>query len=187
MPILPREPDIFPEDLFEEDRAPQEPGAMWWVLYTLPRREKGLLRRLRTMAIPHYCPLVRRRTRSPSGRVRASYVPLFAGYVFVFGSEGQRYGALTTNCVSRCLAVPDGEELAHDLRQIHRLVQSDAPLTPEARIEPGNRVRIRSGSLSGLEGTVIKRRGSERLLVVVTFLQKGASVQLDDFQVERID
>jgi len=187
MPILPREPDIFPEDLLEEHRAVGGPGTTWWALYTMPRREKELVRRLRSMAVPHYCPLIRRRTRSPSGRVRVSYVPLFAGYVFALGDKDQRYGALTTNCVSRCLAVPDGEELAHDLRQIHRLVQSDAPLTAEARIEPGNRVRIRSGSLCGLEGTVIKRRGTERLLVVVTFLQKGASVQLDDFQVERID
>ena len=45
----------------------------------------------------------------------------------------------------------------------------------------------RQCSLAGLEGTVIRRRGAERLLVVVEFLQQGASVQLDDFQVERID
>jgi transcription antitermination factor NusG len=139
------------------------------------------------MAVPHYCPLVRRRTCSPGGRVRTSFVPLFSSYVFVLANEGQRTRALSTNCISRCLPVPNGKQLAHDLHQIRRLVLADAPLTPEARIAPGNRVRIRSGSLCGLEGTVIKRRGSERLLVVVAFLQKGASVQLDDFQVERID
>ena len=40
--------------------------------------------------------------------------------------------------------------------------------------------------MAGMEGTVIKRRGVDRLLVVVKFLQQGASVQLEDFQVEPI-
>jgi hypothetical protein len=46
---------------------------------------------------------------------------------------------------------------------------------------------VKSGALLGLEGTVIKRRGTERLLVIVQFLQQGASVELEDYQVERID
>ena len=78
-------------------------------------------------------------------------------------------------------------ELEHDLRQIRRLIQSDTPLTPEARIQPGTRVRIRSGSLAGMEGMVIKRRGVDRLLIMVKFLQQGASIQIEDFQVESLD
>ena len=183
MPILPQEPDIWPENLFDQ----ASPEGTWWALYTLPRREKDLMRRLLRMEIPFYGPLIKRRSRSPAGRSRTSYVPLFPGYVFLHGSEEQRYRSLTTNCVSRCLQVSDGGQLAQDLRQIHQLISSDAPLTPEARIEPGMRIRVRSGSLAGLEGVVIRRRGSERLLVIVHFLQQGASVQLEDYQVERID
>jgi transcriptional antiterminator RfaH len=187
MPILPREPDIFPQDLLNGYEAPPEWEASWWALHTLPRREKDLVRRLRRLGIPHYSPLIARRSRSPGGRIRTSYVPLFSGYVFVRGGEDQRYHALTTNCVSRCLEVPDESTLVHDLHQIQRLIACGAPLSPESRIEPGMRVRIRSGSLAGLEGVVIRRRGRDRLLVVVRFLQRGASVELEDFQVERID
>jgi transcriptional antiterminator RfaH len=85
------------------------------------------------------------------------------------------------------LEVPDEEELVHDLRQIWRVIQSGVSLTPEARLEPGDRVRIRSGPLVGLEGVVIRRRGQDRLLVAVHFLQKGASIEIADFQVERLD
>ena len=187
MPILPYEPDIFPDDLLEVDSPGDESSERWWALYTMPRREKELMRRLRGIEIPHYGPLIKRRTRSPGGRVRTSHVPLFSGYVFMRGDHEQRQGAMKTNCISRCLEVSDGEELVRDLQQIHRLIECDVPLTPESRIEPGMRVRVRSGLLLGLEGTVVKRRGSQRLLVVVEFLQQGASVQLDDFQVERID
>jgi transcription antitermination factor NusG len=186
MPILPPEPDIFPENLFEQDVAATEQTAQWWALYTLARREKDLMRRLRAMRISHYGPLVKRRTRSSNGRVRTAHVPLFASYVFVCGDEQQRYDALTTNCVSRCLAVSDATRLVWDLRQIKRLVDADAPLTPESRLEAGMQVRIRSGPLTGLEGMVVKRHGANCLLVAVEFLQQGASVQLEDCQLEQI-
>ncbi|MGQ9575562.1 MAG: transcription termination/antitermination protein NusG [Thermoguttaceae bacterium] len=187
MPILPPEPDIFPEDLLNDGQSEGGCRHQWWALYTLARREKELMRRLRGLAIPHYGPLIKRASVSPSGRVRTSYVPLFPSYVFLMGDDAARYQAMRTNCVSRWLAVEDTEQLVHDLRQIRRLILSDTPLTPEARIQPGMRVRIRGGALAGLEGTVIRRRGEDRLLVVVTFIQRGASIQLRDFQVERID
>jgi transcription antitermination factor NusG len=185
MPILPREPDLYPAQLLESTaEAPAPPDAEWWAMYTLARREKELMRRLRGLEVPHYAPLVPKRTRSPGGRVRASYMPLFAGYVFVRADRQQRQLALSTNCISRCLEVPDSRQLVHDLQQIHRLIELDAPLTIEARIEPGRRVRVRSGPMAGLEGTVMKRRGKEWLVVAVEFLQQGASVLLEDFQVE---
>lgn len=186
MPILPYEPDIYPADLFSRLAVPETQADPWWVLYTLPRREKELMRRLRQLEVAHYSPLVKRRTRSPSGRGRVSYVPLFPSYVFLQGSADHRYQALATNCVSRCLEVLDGGRLVHDLQQIQRLIEADAPLTPEARLRPGMPVRIRSGALAGLEGTVLKRRGQTRLLVAVEFLQRGASVLLEDYEVEEV-
>ena len=85
MPILPREPDTFPGDLLDQAAPGSASVAPWWAVYTLPRREKQLVRRLREMGIAHYLPLVKRRSRSRSGRVRISHVPLFANYAFVRG------------------------------------------------------------------------------------------------------
>jgi transcriptional antiterminator RfaH len=185
MPILPREPDIYPPQLLDEPGG-QRIDGQWWAMYTLARREKELMRRLRALQIGFYSPLVHKRTRSPGGRVRASYVPLFASYVFVYATQAEREKALATNCVSRCLAVPDPTRLVHDLRQIRRLIDLDAPLTVEARIEPGRHIRVRSGPMAGLEGTVSKRRGKDWLVVAVEFLGQGASVLLEDFQVEPV-
>lgn len=185
MPILPAEPDIFPEELLSAE-APEATESQWFALYTLSRREKELMRRLRALGVPHYGPLIKKKSRSPSGRVRESFVPLFAGYVFLNGTSQHRLQALTTNCVSRCLEVKDGARLAHDLRQIRQLISSDAPLTAESRLEAGQRVRVRSGSMMGLEGQVVRRRGRDWLVVAVEFLQQGASVLLEDFQVEPV-
>ncbi len=190
MPILAREADIFPEHLLDPADATAAAATAdstpWWALYTLPRREKELMRRLRAWEVPFYAPVIETRRQSPQGRIRKSYIPLFAGYVFLCGNEEQRYRALTTNCVSRCLVVPDAKRFVEDMRQIRRLILADVPLTPESRIQPGTPVRVRSGSLMGVEGVVVRRENQQRLLVAVRFLQQGASLLLDDFQVEAI-
>src|SRR5438477_12409063 len=101
MPILAREPDLFPDDLLDRAEACDDLEEGWWALYTSARREKALMRKLHALSIPHYGPTIRKLDRSPSGRLRESFVPLFPSYVFLFGTENHRYHALTTNCVSR--------------------------------------------------------------------------------------
>ncbi|WP_460184366.1 transcription termination/antitermination protein NusG [Thermopirellula anaerolimosa] len=181
MPILPREPDILPEDLLERNESADGP---WWVIYTLARREKVFFRRLREMGVRHYCPLVPHRVKLGDGRIRTSWNPLFAGYVFLQGDDADRQKALTTNCVSRCLVVRDCEQLVRDLRRIRQAIESGLPVTPQDKLEPGEPVRIRSGPLAGLEGVIVNRRGKHHLIVMVSFIQKGASVELDVVDVE---
>jgi len=186
MPILAPETDIYPTDLFDQvERAAED--KCWWAVYTLSRREKDFMRRLVALGVPFYGPLIPKRTKSPGGRVRTAYLPLFTNYVFVYGSDEDRYQAMTTNCVSRTLPVSNGEPLTRELRQFRDLIAMDAALTPEARLEPGRLVRVRSGRFRGLEGTILRREGELRLLVAVNFIQRGASLLLEDFEVEAID
>lgn len=121
MPILVRESDCFSDNFFECADS-LTTGNAWWVFYTIARREKELVRRLRAAQITCYCPQISQRHRSPAGRVRTSFVPLFGGYVFACGDEHDRHMALASNCVSRCLTVADGEELYRDLSQVWRLI-----------------------------------------------------------------
>lgn len=186
MPILPKQRDIFPDDLLDAGVDDAHPAARWLAFYTLARREKDLMRKLEAAELPFYAPLVRRRLRSPGGRTRDSFVPLFPGYVFSRVDDEQRRAALATNTVARWIPIGDERMLVDDLRAIKRLVDSDEPLTPEARLEPGQVVRVRSGALRGLEGTVVKRRGTQRLMVAVRFLNQGASIELEDVDLERL-
>jgi transcriptional antiterminator RfaH len=186
MPVLPPEPDIFPDDLLEASLTGSYADQPWWAIYTLARREKDLMRRLRSLSIPFYAPLIKHRGRTPKGRVYESYTPLFPSYVFLCGGEEQRAAAMKTNCISRCLEVSETELFVKDLLQIKRLICEDVPLTVESLFTPGTEVRICSGSMEGLEGTVVNRRGKQWLVVMVKFLQQGVSVMLEDFQLEKI-
>ncbi|MEM9826366.1 MAG: transcription termination/antitermination NusG family protein [Planctomycetota bacterium] len=188
MPILPPEPDLFPDDLLtcEELLEQANVDASWYSAYTKSRQEKLLMRHLRQLEVPHYGPLIPKRSRSPAGRVRSSLVPLFSNYVFLLADEMQRYNAICTGCIMKATPVVDHVELVQDLRQIQSLISMDAPMTIESRIEPGQRVRVRNGSFAGYEGIAVRRDAETCLIVSVRFMEQGVSVKLDDCQLEKI-
>jgi len=185
MPVLAKEICLFPETLLESPDSPVV-GTNWMVLYTKARQEKSLARDLLRQTIPFYLPLVKKTLRYRHRRM-SSFAPLFDGYLFMLGSEKERTMSLATNRVLRVLPVRDGQRLITDLRQIERLIEANAPLTVESRLQAGRHVRVRSGAFAGVEGVVLRRRGKTRLLVSVNFLQKGASVEIDDFCLEPLD
>ncbi len=179
MPILTREDDIHPDDLLDNPELLNDPNRQWYCLYTLSRREKDLLRKLIGSGIPCYAPMVPKRYRSPAGRLRTSYTALFPNYVFLLGDESSRLFALGTRCVSRSQLITD-PGLTDDLRQIRAALQAGVPLTPEAKLQRGQRVRVSSGPFKGFEGEVLRREGKTRLLLRLNFLEQGASMELDE-------
>ena len=196
MPILLAEPQTFPADLFSasddlDTISPQIASSelpatrRWWVAQTKPRQEKSLARDLLARDIPYYLPQVPK-TALVRGRTRTSFIPLFSGYLFMFGNEGERYASMTTNRISNFLPVPDGMEFKRELQQIWQLIECKAPLTVESRLQTGDRVRVKKGTLAGVEGTVVDRRGRCRLLVAVHLLQQGVSMEIDDYMLEPI-
>ena len=186
MPVLSREPDLFPEELFDGLDPAESAERLWWVMHTRPRQEKSLARELWRGRIPFYLPQIPRRRRL-ADRTCTSYVPLFAGYLFLFGHREERIAALVTQRVVRTLEVPDQEGLWRDLRQTEQLIASGAPLTPEDRLAPGKVVEIRSGPLIGLRGTIVRGASGRRFVVHVDFVQRGASVLVEDFLLREVD
>ncbi len=188
MPILEAEVCVFPEDLLSESPVICDTSSTdrrWWAVYTKSRQEKALARHLIGHEVPFYLPLIPK-DNIIRGRRVTSHVPLFSGYVFLFGSDEERLTALTTNRTSRILPVGDQDQLRFDLANVQSLIASNAPLAIERRLVPGDHVRIKTGSLRGLEGVVVKRHGRIRLLVAVNYLQQGVSVEIDDCAVEPI-
>ena len=188
MPILKEEKSIFPPNLFEKPYLDErrDADARWWAVYTLSRREKDFMRRLLPHQIPFFCPIIKVSKRSPKGRLRESFLPLFANYVFINATENERVQAFKTNCISRCLEVDDEERLVFDLAQIFQLTNSNQELQFESKLQPGTPVRIKSGPMEGIEGVVIESRSEARLLVTVNYLQQGTSLEIKDFDVEKV-
>jgi transcriptional antiterminator RfaH len=182
MPLLSLETYLHPEDLLQRSASVAE-DACWWVLHTRPRTEKALARRFVDLGSSFFLPLHERRWRN-NGRWLTSYMPLFPSYVFLHGDSQRRLQAVQTNLVAQTLAVADQPRLQDDLERVLRLIRSGAPLTPEERLEPGNRVQIIKGPLAGLEGRVLRKGKQLRLLIEIQILQRGVSLEIESWMIQ---
>ena len=70
--------------------------------------------------------------------------------------------------------VPDGE-----IEAIQRLVSSTLAVDPHPFLEPGMAVEVRRGPLEGVRGVLIRKGLRMRLVIAVTLIRQGASVQID--------
>jgi transcription antitermination factor NusG len=106
-------------------------------------------------------------------------LPLFPGYLFMNGDAEERHRTLATNRVASVISVADQERLEEDLEQIRRLVDSEQPVDVWPGIRVGRRCCVISGPLKGLEGVVLRRRGTCRVHLAVHVLGQGAEVEID--------
>ncbi|MBL8890198.1 MAG: hypothetical protein JNL67_09475 [Planctomycetaceae bacterium] len=152
----------------------------WWCLYTHSRQEKVLMRHLAGRGVAFYCPMIEKRSRSPQGRMRSSYLPLFTNYVFLRGTDDDRRLALTTNCILASKPIRQPDFLVRDLWQINRALQSGVPMTPEQKLTQGDPVIVKSGPFKGFEGFVLRRAGTTRFLIYLRYLEQGVSMEIDE-------
>lgn len=153
------------------------PGR-WWVAHTRSRFEKSFAWDLLRRGIGYFLPMTQR-TRLSGGRKRRVMRPLFASYVFFCGDEASRHAAMTTGRLCRTLDVPDQASFVAELAAVEQALTGGAALAPYPFAAVGRRCRIDAGPLRGLEGTVVEHRGSARLVLEVSVLGQGVSVEID--------
>jgi transcriptional antiterminator RfaH len=187
MPVLPAEPELYPENLWEADAVSTEAAGRWWCVHTRPRQEKAAAREFRKRGLSFYLPQVVHVHRTPGGRTLRSLLPLFPGYLFLRGDDYQRVEALKGGHLANVLDVPDQRDLENDLRQIHGMLRSGLQVDPWASHPVGARIRILTGPLKGLEGTVVRRGSRDRIVAVVRFLGRGAMIDLLDWEAEPVE
>src|SRR5258706_2650245 len=154
MPLLKRETEVFPGDLFDlpSDVFP------WWIAHTRSRREKALARHLEQGGVPFYLPQRERRVLR-GGRTLVSYLPVFGGYVFFRGRSRERLEALRSQLLVAVLAVQAQELLTEELAQLRSLQESGASLALCAPVNPGEAVKVTDGPFRGYRGVVIGEKG----------------------------
>jgi transcriptional antiterminator NusG len=174
MPILKREPDANPEEIF----GLSSEDFPWWVAHVRSRQEKLLVRHLAPLGVPSFLPQHERRVHR-AGRTFVSYLPLFPGYVFLRGRREERVRALRSQLLVQVIEVPDQELLAFELAQIRRLQEAGASLSPCSFLAPGDVVRVTEGPFEGYKGVVVQEKGTMRLVVSVSLLRKAVAVEFD--------
>ncbi len=157
----------------------------WFALRVKSRFEKTTSTVLHSKGFEHFSPLYRSR-RNWSDRVKEVDLPLFPGYMFCRFNPLDRFPILTTPGVLSVVGIgkiPQPVE-EHEIEQIQSILASGMPTQPWPFLTVGQKVRISSGSLIGLEGLLVNIKNSLRLVVSVTLLQRSVAVEIDRESVE---
>jgi transcription antitermination factor NusG len=151
----------------------------WYAAYTLPRHEKAVAGRLLKEEVEAYVPLYWAVRRWNLRRVKVE-LPLFPGYVFVRMLITDRVRVLAHPGVIRLVgsngkaaALPDGE--IETLRSTLAIYRAE----PYPYLTAGKKIRIRSGPFAGLEGRIVRRKGTMRLVASIDLIQRSIVLELD--------
>ena len=182
------------ENLLEDPEVVTSPGAVypearWYAVQTVPRHEKKVSLELAAKAIDCFLPTVSA-VRQWSDRKRTIEEPLFPGYMFacLLPESFHRISVLRTNGVvglvgMRGVGTPIPE---NEIRAIRQVLQSSAPLAPHPFLNVGRRVRVRGGSLDGLEGILQAVRGDQSLIVSVELIERSVRLTISGYRVEPV-
>jgi transcription antitermination factor NusG len=174
MPLLRRETDTLPEDIF----ALSSDDFPWGIAHVRSRQEKVLARYLVRHRIPFYLPL-REHRRMSGGRSVVSQLPIFGGYVFHRAPQVQSDLLWRSNVVASLINVIDQELLNDELEQIRSLQLRGASFEPYDDLAEGETVRIASGVFAGYHGVVERGKGHDRLIVRITLIRQAVAVEFD--------
>jgi transcription antitermination factor NusG len=116
-----------------------------------------------------------------SDRKKEVEQPLFPGYIFCRFAYADRRAAVMTPGVLGvvgCGKTPTPVD-NKEIEAIQLAVSSDIPRQPWPFLELGERVRIRTGKLAGLEGILVQFKGNHRIVLSVTLLQRAVALEVD--------
>lgn len=159
---------------------PSQQGTFWWALYTRHQHEKsvfnGLLAKDFEVFLPMYESLRRWKDRN-----KLLAFPLFPCYVFVRGGLDRKLQVLTTPGVHKILY--RGEDIAsipdQEIESIRRSLDANCRIEPFPFLKCGDRVRVTRGTLEGVEGLLVRRKGLCRLILSVDMLAQSVAVEID--------
>jgi transcription antitermination factor NusG len=159
----------------------------WYALYTRHQHERAVVGSVTRRGIEAFLPLHNTYSRW-SDRVKTIQRPLFPCYVFVRMEARWHSTVLQTpgvhfivgNSVGPC-PIP-GEEIAAIARSLHNKIL----LEPWPFLTAGDRVRIKTGPMEGVEGILIRKKNNDRLVLSVGLLQRSVALEIDGYLLERI-
>jgi transcription antitermination factor NusG len=176
--VLPSVSTCIPSRALGEAQELRRPP--WFAIRVKSNFEKKVATGVSNKGIEAFLPMYQSRRRL-SDRYKTVELPLFPGYLFCRLDLDRRLPLLTTAgflyivSVGNKPAPVDEREIA----AVQFVVRSGFPVMPWPSLAVGQRVRLESGPLCGLEGVVIQVGMRDRICVSVTLLQRGVSVEVD--------
>ena len=169
------------------DASPILSRPQWYAVQTRSRHEKKVAAELGDRGVRAFLPLLTQIHRW-SDRNKQVEVPLFPGYVFVhtLAAPEARVSVLRTPGVANFVGnhgkgtpIPDKQ-----IEDIQTILNHKVPVATHPFLSINQRVRIRGGSLDGVEGVLVGMNADLSLVVSVDLIQRAVAIRVSGYEVE---
>ena len=159
--------------------------AHWYLLQTKFKQENKAAQELQQQNISVFLPLYKLEKMVKGNKV-VKEEPLFSRYLFAWlDVENTNWTSIrSTRGISNFVAFGNGPAIV-DQTIINELRQIDL-LPKEAYFKIGEKVRVASGSLKGLNGIYQTVDGSSRSYILLEFMQQNQYLSIDNQLIEKI-
>jgi transcription antitermination factor NusG len=160
--------------------------ASWHALHTKHQHEKYVTDILAEKGFEVFCPTYAEVHRWKD-RKKEVTIPLFSGYLFFAGGLDRRIDLLSTPGV--CAIVSFGNTPAvvpeKEINAIRLAAASSQRVEPHPFLKEGQKVRVKSGPLAGVEGILQRWKDSFRIVLSVELLGRSVAVQVEQCDIHR--
>jgi transcriptional antiterminator NusG len=165
---------------------PAPGSSVWFAVQTRPRYEKKVASELQEKDLEVFLPMLASRHQW-SDRRRMVHTPLFPGYLFVRipPTKEARIAVLSTNGATGFVGVRGAGITIpeREIESVRTVLAQGIPVQAHLFLTVGDPVRVRGGSLDGVEGILLAKNDDFSLVVSIKIIQRSLSIRIAGYQV----
>jgi len=152
----------------------------WYAVFTFPQNEKSVVRHLEMRDVESFLPTYETlRVWKNRQRVK-TILPLFPTYLFVRIEWRERVKVLQSPGVVQIVGgCKDSAALQDSEIELLRIGLHGRKVEPYRELVVGERVRIKSGLMEGVEGTLVRKCNGVRFVLTLALINQHAAIEVD--------
>jgi transcription antitermination factor NusG len=169
----------------EEFSTVSDSALQWFAAYTTPRHEKHVSEVLAERNIESFLPLYRTVRQWKKSSPVTLELPLFPCYLFVRINRAARGTVLSLPGVVSIVGSPKEPWPLPRLEvEALRLGARLGKAEPHPYLRVGERVRIKSGLMAGVEGILVRKKNEFRFVLTLEAIMRSVAVEVDASELE---
>jgi len=159
----------------------------WYAAHTSANHEKRVAEQLGIREMEFFLPAYTSVRRWKDRRVTLQ-MPLFPGYVFVRMALRDRLQVQQVSGVAHLVGF-DGTPAAlpdEEIEALRASLENGVRAEPHPYLAAGQRVRLKSGPLTGMQGILLRRKGNFRIVISIELIQRSLVLHVDAAHVEAV-
>jgi transcription antitermination factor NusG len=175
----------FHENISRTARVPTAMTAKWFAAYTASHHEKHVLDHLAHRNVESFLPLYKASRQWKKRPSMTLELPLFPNYVFIRISRNQRADVLGTPGVFSIVgSASNAWELPEREIETLRNGLHERKVEPHPYLVVGERARVKSGVLAGLEGVIVRKKNDLNIVLTLDRIMQSIAIEVEAKELE---